>query len=453
MQGIVINVMSKAKKKSASKNLGWHNAQKGKATGNRDDDNKKYNFDVLAMQGIKPIDNYNRYFKDHAHIGYNAHKEELEEGDFVVPRDNDTVSKIESIIVSPPVKVLIKDIDTFDFSEVQCFFDDYVHSFIKMDSKFKDVKVLSAKVHCNEVYYPRFEEVEQPDGTTKLRRLSQKESVDKAYVKIHMHLDYIPLVEAEKEGKKFLKLSSKDIWKAEKGRYFDSFREFNDRFHEAVGKSYGLDRGQKWEEWDIRVQKKNNGELVKEARRLSAWQLDRDEELNKRYREQLEQEAKSAGAEVKKKIREEIAQLEVESYDDFEKKQRLYKKQLEQIAKAKDDKKQELEDLKKVYDEEYDDYLSMHRDTQAQIDEFNEKNAELDNKMDWLKHLTDKVDKDTMALLNIERKLRDREITKKQAKEVVKALGLDEKIEAFRDESAREHTPNLHDLANDRDDR
>lgn len=55
------------------------------------------------------------------------------------------------------------------------FFDDYIHNFIKQDSKFKNVKVLSAKVHCNEVYYPRYEEIEK-DGTTKLRRLSREES-------------------------------------------------------------------------------------------------------------------------------------------------------------------------------------------------------------------------------------------------------------------------------------
>ena len=140
MEGTVINVMSKAKTKSASKNLGWHNSQKGNPTGNRDDDYKKYNFDVLVMQGEETIDNYNKYFKEHAHIGYNAHKEELSEGDFVVPRNNDTISKIESIIVAPPVKVLVKDIESFDFSEVQCFFDDYIHSFIKKDSIFKACK-------------------------------------------------------------------------------------------------------------------------------------------------------------------------------------------------------------------------------------------------------------------------------------------------------------------------
>lgn len=402
MEGTVINVMSKAKTKSASKNLGWHNSQKGNPTGNRDDDYKKYNFDVLAMQGIETIDNYNKYFKEHAHIGYNAHKEELSEGDFVVARNNDTISKIESIIVAPPVKVLIKDIDSFDFTEVQCFFDDYIHSFIKKDSIFKDVKILSAKVHCNEVYYPRFEEIEQPDGTTRLRRLSREESIDRAYIKVHMHLDYIPLVQAEKDGIKFLKLSSKDIWKAEKGKYFNSFTEFNDRFHNAVGKSYGLDRGQKWEEWDLRVQKKKNGELVKENRALSQWQLDIDEELNKRYIAQLEEEKAKyeADTEQAKQIMEEIELQRTERYEDFIKKQRQYKKELE----------------------------------------------ELEHKENRLRQKIDSVDEQTRQLIHIEVLLQNQKITKQEAIKTIKELGLDEKMVAFSESRAKRYAPNLHQI-------
>lgn len=122
MEGVGINIMSKAKKAKAISNLLAHNKQVSKTTGNRDDNYKKYNFDVLEMQGEKSIDHYNKYFKEHAHVGYNAHKEELEEGDFVVPRLNDTITKVESIIVAPPVKILIKDKDKFDFTEAQCFF-------------------------------------------------------------------------------------------------------------------------------------------------------------------------------------------------------------------------------------------------------------------------------------------------------------------------------------------
>ncbi len=403
MEGTVINVMSKAKTKSASKNLGWHNSQKGNPTGNRDDDYKKYNFDVLAMQGVETIDNYNKYFNEHAHIGYNAHKEELSEGDFVVPRNNDTISKIESIIVAPPVKILVKDIDSFDFTEVQCFFDDYIHSFIKKDSIFKDIKILSAKVHCNEVYYPRFEEIEQPDGTTRLQRLSREESIDRAYIKVHMHLDYIPLVQAEKDGIKFLKLSSKDIWKAQKGKYFNSFTEFNDRFHNAIGKSYGLDRGQKWEEWDLRVQKKKNGELVKENRALSQWQLDIDDELNKRYIAQLEEEKAKyeADTEQAKQIMEEIELQRKEKYADFIKEQRQYKKEME----------------------------------------------ELKRKEERLQKKIQSVDEQTRQLIHIEVLLQNHKMTKQEAVDTIKELGLDEKMVAFRESRAKRYAPNLHQIA------
>lgn len=405
MEGTVINVMSKAKTKSASKNLGWHNSQKGNPTGNRDDDYKKFNFDVLAMQGVETIDNYNKYFNEHAHIGYNAHKEELSEGDFVVPRNNNTISKIESIIVAPPVKVLVKDIDSFDFTEVQCFFDDYIHSFIKKDSRLKDIKILSAKVHCNEVYYPRFEEIAQPDGTTRLRRLSREESIDRAYIKVHMHLDYIPLIQAEKDGVKFLKLSSKDIWKAEKGKYFNSFTEFNDRFHNAVGKSYGLDRGQKWEEWDLRVQKKRNGELVKEKRALSQWQLDIDEELNKRYIAQLEEEKAKyeADTEQAKRIMEEIELQRTERYDDFIKAQQQYKKEMEELQRKEERLQQKIKSL----------------------------------------------DESTRQLIHIEVLLQNQKMTKQEAVETIKELGLDDKMVAFCESRAKRYAPNLYQIAGD----
>lgn len=464
MEGVVINIMSKAKKTKAISNLSAHNKQAGKATGNRDDNYKKYNFDVLEMQGEKSIDNYNKYFKEHAHTGYNAHKEEFGEGDFVVPRLNDTITKVESIIVAPPAKILIKDIDKFDFTEAQCFFDDYIHNFIKQDSKFKDVKVLSAKVHCNEVYYPRYEEI---DGTTKLRRLSREESIDRAYVKVHMHMDYIPLIEAEKNGKKFLKLSSNDLWKSERGRYFDSFREFNDRFYEAVGKHYSLSRGQKWEEWDVRVQKKNNGELVKENTRLSDWQLNHDEELNKKYKKQLEEEIKTAGEEAKKQLQEEIAQLEAESFDEFERNQREYAKQLKQMEEQKNkiehdlknisdekaDAQRMLSDIQMQADSEYKDYIKMHDDIEKAIEELTATEAEIEKRQNINSQIFKELEADRKVLANIERRLKRNEITMQEANKVIDDYSLDDKIKLFKEESAKEHTLNLHNLANSRDER
>lgn len=462
MEGVVINIMSKAKKIKAISNLSAHNKQVSRTTGNRDDNYKKYNFDVLEMQSEKSIDNYNKYFKEHAHVGYNAHKEELEEGDFVVPRLNDSITKVESIIVAPPIKILLKDIDKFDFTEAQCFFDDYIYNFIKQDSKFKDVKVLSAKVHCNEVYYPRYEEI---DGTTKLRRLSREESIEKAYVKVHMHMDYIPLVEAKKNGKKFLKLSSNDLWKSEKGRYFDSFREFNDRFHKTVGKHYGLERGQKWEEWDVRVQKRNNGELVKENTRLADWQLNNDEELNKKYKKQLEEEIKTASEEAKKQLQEEIAQLEAESFDEFERNQREYARQLKQMEEQKNkiehdlknisdekaDAQRILSDIQIQADSEYKDYIKMHDDIEKAIKELTVTEAEIEKRQNINSQIFKELEADRKVLANIERRLKRNEITMQEANKVIDDYSLDDKIKLFKEESAKEHTPNLHNLANSRE--
>lgn len=335
MEGIVINVMSKAKKPAQSRSISGHNYQVGKPTGNRDDSLKIYNFDVLEMEGMETVQNYNKFIKQHMHVGYKAHKEELGKDDFVLPRDGSDITKLESIIVSPDVKVPLKDIKDFDFSELQCFFDDYIFEFLKRDSKFKDIKILSAKVHCNEVFYPRFKEVEE-NGVKKLVKLSKAESYEMAYIKPHMHVDYIPLVASEKDGIKYLKCSSKELWKAEKGRYFDSFREYNDRLYESIGKAYGIDRGQKWEEWDDRIQKKNNGEAVKKTIRLSEWQIKKEEEMNDQYIKQLEEARKgySAESEDYRKLTAKIEKQKQEAYNDFLEAENKYKIQLEYMQQS-----------------------------------------------------------------------------------------------------------------------
>ena len=72
MEGIVINVMSKAKKPAQSRSISGHNYQVGKPTGNRDDSLKMYNFDILEMEGMETVQNYNKFIKQHMHVGYKA---------------------------------------------------------------------------------------------------------------------------------------------------------------------------------------------------------------------------------------------------------------------------------------------------------------------------------------------------------------------------------------------
>ena len=55
------------------------------------------------------------------HIVYNAYKEDLKEGDFVLPRDGKDISKVESIVVAPDIKIPLKDLKDFNFTEVKIF--------------------------------------------------------------------------------------------------------------------------------------------------------------------------------------------------------------------------------------------------------------------------------------------------------------------------------------------
>lgn len=290
--GILINVMERYCTKSSIKNVEVHNKQISKVTGNRDDDLKKYNVNILELIGMETIDNYWKYINEHSHIGYDAHKNELQEGDFVIPRSLNSTRRLESIIVCPPTKILLSEIDKYNMGDLICFAGDYVSEFLLKDKKTKDIKILSVMLHCNEVYYPKWEETEEllPNGEHKIRRLTKEESKVKAYIKPHFHIDYIPLTECEKDGIKYLKLCSNDIWKAEKGKYYNSYSEFNDRCYDVIGKEYGYERGTQWEEWNERIQKKRNGEKVKEQRKLHDFQIDEETKCFERYIKQLQAE-------------------------------------------------------------------------------------------------------------------------------------------------------------------
>lgn len=445
--------MSKAKKPSQSRNLSVHNYQTGKATGNRDDSLKSYNFDVLAAHGMETVQNYNKYVKQHMHVGYKAHKEELEKGDFVLPRDGSDITKVESIIVSPDVKVPLKDIKNFDFSELMLFFDDYIFEFLKKDSKFKDIKILSAKVHRNEVFYPRFKEVEE-DGKKKLVKLSKKESCELAYIKPHMHIDYIPLVEAEKDGVKYLKCSSKELWRAEKGRYFDSFREYNDRMYEAIGKAYGLDRGQKWEEWDVRVQKKNNGQAVKKTIRLSEWQILREEDMNARYVKQLEEDRKkySSKSEEYKKLTTEIEKQQQEKYSDFLEAENEYKKKLEQMQesiKLSSEAAKKAEEKRKKEMKETDEVIAtttklkqqeqqLQREVNAKIFELMEEKKKYEEVYANAAIKYSSADAKLRTITRIEIALQEQRMTKEQAVQEIKKENLVEDVRSLSPEAAPE---------------
>lgn len=459
MEGVVINVMSKAKKPAQSRNLSAHNYQVGEPTGNRDDSLKMYNFDVLGIQGMETVQNYNKFFKKHMHVGYKAHKEELGKDDFVLPRDGADITKIESIIVAPDIKILLKDIKNFDFSELQCFFDDYIFKFIKRDIQFKNIKILSAKVHCNEVFFPRFKEVEE-NGVKKLVKLSMAESFELAYIKPHMHMDYIPLVEVEKDGIKYLKCSSKELWKAQEGRYFDSYREYNDRLYEAIGKEYGIDRGQKWEEWDARIQKKNNGEAVKKTIKLSEWQIKKEEEMNEQYIRQLEEERYKYSAESQdyKKLTAEIEKQKHEAYNDFLESENKYKNQLERIQQSIKLALKEAEKAEEKRKKEIKETDELCNTTQQLKQQEEQIQKEIQDKIDVLVKEKEKYDKafenaeekyasldyKVKILTQIELALKNKEMSDIEALQELRKGKLDDVIRSFKKEDA----PELHRIKN-----
>lgn len=78
---------------------------------------------------------------------------------------------------------------------------------------------------------------------------------------------------------------------------------------------------------------------------------------------------------------------------------------------------------------------------------------QLRNKKEWIEKMFKALDDEAKVLVNIELRLKEKSMSPKEALQDIYDLGLDEKLRRFKEESAREHTPNLHRLAQDRDGR
>lgn len=118
-----------------------------------------------------------------------------------------------------------------------------------------------------------------------------------------MHVNYLPLTrEVDKEGREYLKLTHKEIWKSQRGKYWQSYKEFNDRQFEAVGKKYGLSRGNIQEDWKTRIQEAENGKKAQKKRDLTDFIMDREQERVdgiKRQQSQLQKEVQILESSVK----------------------------------------------------------------------------------------------------------------------------------------------------------
>lgn len=309
--GIGITAFYEYKKTQSIKNLQYHNSSKGKNVKGEDGAEVvqflfQFNENMLKDCGLEEVKSYSKYIKEHAHVGYKAHKEELAEGDFVLPRNNDTITKVESLVIAPPEKLYIKDVINNDvvFEDTLIKMNNYckdVVKFLQEDERYKGIKILGVNIHYHEVFYPQYEELEGGE----VKKLTDEERKDKAYVKPHIHIDYIPLVEQEKDSISFKKLSRDALHKAKnKGKYWEDYRQFNDDLYEKVNKHYGYERGEQWEDYDKRVIKKKNGEQVKEHLALYDWQEKQDKANHERYMKQLKQKQEAEEKEANTKIQE-----------------------------------------------------------------------------------------------------------------------------------------------------
>lgn len=74
---------------------------------------------------------------------------------------------------------------------------------------------------------------------------------------------------------------------------------------------------------------------------------------------------------------------------------------------------------------------------------------ELKRKKERLQKKIQSVDEQTRQLIHIEVLLQNQKMTKQEAIETIKELGLDEKIVAFSESRAKRYAPNLHQIAGD----
>ena len=313
------------------------------------------------------------------------------------------------------------------------FFYDYVNEFMKNDPKLKDCKVLSAIVHFDEVHFPRSE---YDDEGKWVRDYTDAESMALAYIPVHMHVNYIPLTKVQdKEGKDYLKLSHKEIWKIEKGRYWQSFKEFNDRQYSAVGKKYGLSRGNIWEDWKTRIQEAENGKKAKKKKDLTDFIMEQEQKRVdgiKKQQAQLQEEVSTLELSVKEyQVR--IDRLKAQHIEEEQRQKELIRKT--KIVQADYIKK--ISEYNKACEELAEAYKLLEADEQ-----------ELIQRESYVKNMYEALDEKARYLVNIELALSRNEINMDDAKAIAKHLSLDDKLDIFRNETAKERTPYLYELAN-----
>lgn len=124
---------------------------------------------------------------------------------------------------------------------------------------------------------------------------------------------------------------------------------------------------------------------------------------------------------------------------------------LKNISDEKTDAQRMLSDIQMQADSEYKDYIKMHDDIEKAIEELTVTEAEIEKRQTINSQIFKELEADRKVLANIERRLKRNEITMQEANKVIDDYSLDDKIKLFKEESAKEHTPNLYNLANSRE--
>ena len=391
---ILINVMEKKKGSREIANCEYHDSRgfgTAEPTGTQVLQFRKYNADV-----VNPVKNFNKYIKEHAHIGYKAYEEIKDfENDFVIPRLTKDTIKMDTLTVCPgfhipPTEEAIK---AFYASADYAYFEDYIVMFQKMHP---DIKILSATVHVDEVFFPRCEYDEQGKW---VRDLSKEETIERAYIPVHMHISYIPLKkETAKDGTEYLKLNHNAIWGGSGCKYWQTFREFNDKCFEILGNIYNVARGTVWQDWKDRTV--SGEECVKKQRKLNEYKLAQEQARldGLLQKAQTEQEEELAFITSKTESAQELLDaLQAE----------LKKKQLETVRYIK----------------------------------------KLDKKIQLVQQKENTANAKIRLFYDIELMLQKHQISMELAKKAIQQNGLEQDLLTFSFEDGKESTPELHNLA------
>ena len=99
-----------------------------------------------------------------------------------------------------------------------------------------------------------------------------------------------------------------------------------------------------------------------------------------------------------------------------------------------------MEEIELQRTERYDDFIKAQQQYKKEMEKLKRKEERLQQKIK-------SMDESTRQLIHIEVLLQNQKMTKQEAVETIKELGLDDKMVAFCDSRARRYAPNLYQMA------